>query len=153
MVDQDVKKRLSLEEIKSHEWYKGPTPTIEDISSTFKFRFKIYQSQNHIQNLGASESNIFGDIQIPNDEELQKKISSFKKKGLKLRKYSEFFQYPSTEVLMKTIKKFANIHDMSFESDSEYDSPIHLETADEESKVVMNVNIIKHPNEDIRRIE
>ena len=150
MTNTDPQKRITIVQIKEHGWWNEPSATLEDIQDTFPLRCKISEGLRIKENIKPVGGNLHSHMMVPNDTELQTKLSGFKKKGLKQRKFSEFFSY--TSQLESMISKFASENDLSY-TQEDNESPIQLDSSDDESDLSMKVNIIKSPERKMYRLE
>lgn len=140
--------RLSLEDIKKHEWFNESVSTTEEISYMMRLRHKDSKTSK----FGVSQKSIFNDIDIPNDDDVNLILSKRTCKGLKLKKYSKYFRMITGDVLLSAIISFAESKGISYKTDSVHETVL-LETNNDDVKVSLKANILKNPSSEQRCIE
>lgn len=125
MLAFNPKDRLSLQQIKSHEWYKGPVPTQEEIKSEFTKRLeqmainkKKKKQQTHAKSSTTRPTPVdrkltkFYDVQ-DGDQLLNLVVRFAEDNGIKVEKSKEFFRLnliveemgKETAILVNVLKK------------------------------------------------
>lgn len=144
--------RLSLKDIKAHEWFNKAVPTQEEIIFMMKLRQRKAMD-SATSEFGEIEQNINHDIDIPNDEDLELIKRKRTCKGLKLKKYSKYFKAITGDTLLSAIISFAESQGIFYQKDSILET-VHLETkSTDDEKVSLKANILSNPSSDQKRIE
>lgn len=152
MVNFESDKRLTLDEVKTHEWFKASLSTPDDIRDTFLIRGKIIlEDQSKLQSAYFDEKSHMNGFEIPNDHEVKPK-KSFGKKGLQVKRYTDYIICESGENLLSKLITFANCYGFSYHADEESLS-IQAEANVDEGNISLKANIIKHPTENSWCIE
>lgn len=152
MIGYDVSKRLTIEEIKQHEWFKGPVSSPDDIFETFKARYQVLQERFTDSKDTNNNSWLLNSWEIPNDDDVKPAKLGFAKKGLQMKKYSEYFKYINAESLLAAVVKFAESNDIKCLKDSNL-FWVHLESQSDDATFTIKVNILKNPATNCRWLE
>lgn len=103
--------RPSLAEIKAHEWYNGPVPTIDEVKEEFNRRRMALAQENYqpeSQSPGGSpDPSIFGKgamRSLENDEKLDREMGIY---FPEFKRYTQFFSSAEPEVLLSTLALYA----------------------------------------------
>ena len=134
MVNLDPQDRLTLEEIKSHKWFKGPVPTKSDILADFSKRQKVLKKK-----LKGKEN------------KSPEKQKANKKKKLPT-KYTKFYNVEDAEELIDLVVEFAEEQKIDFEKSKEF-FRVEMSHQSEDSKVNFLVNVLKKPENHKRCLE
>lgn len=129
MLALNPKERLSLDEIKLHEWFNGPVPKKEDIIQTFTKRKEIIdEKEQNKQKLKQSQANSAN--------------SSVQKKN---RKLTQFYEVKDGDELLDILIKFASDRRYKYEKSKEY---FRAQFVAEEMghEVCIQANVLKKPN-------
>jgi len=120
--------RLSLKQVKEHEWYNGPVPTSEEIFNRFTKRSHHMKRKHHL----AKSSNA---RPVPSEKLMTK-----------------FYQVEDGDELLDLAIKFAEYNKYDFEKSKEYfRAKINVDEIGEITKIL--VSILKKPEATERCIE
>lgn len=118
--------RLTLNQIKEHEWLYGPIPTSEEIKVSFEKRHSLMRKQKH---------------------HIAK--SSNSKAAPPERNLTKFFDVSDGDDLLCILIKFAETNGITFEKSKEYfRAELRVEEMGQETCVL--VSVLKKPNSDQR---
>ncbi|CAI2367562.1 unnamed protein product [Moneuplotes crassus] len=140
MVHPDVEERLTLEEIKEHEWFNACTIEGDELIASMKVRSKAALDSTE---LFPNEEFHFHNFIIPNDDIVPPKKS--KKKGLQLKKYSEYFMSETGKTLLSAIISFAEAQGLCYTEDSTH-SAVLLESQTDDENVSIKANVVDNPS-------
>eukprot|EP00345_Euplotes_harpa_P019294 CAMPEP_0168341104 /NCGR_PEP_ID=MMETSP0213-20121227/14461_1 /TAXON_ID=151035 /ORGANISM="Euplotes harpa, Strain FSP1.4" /LENGTH=382 /DNA_ID=CAMNT_0008347469 /DNA_START=143 /DNA_END=1291 /DNA_ORIENTATION=- len=133
MVDPAPSCRPTIADIKQHAWYTGAVPQAEDISDTFALRYQILKTQQ------------------------ERPAKGLAKKGLQVKKYTDYLAFKNCEELMTTIIQFAELNGLEVRKQSQNQlnnevPSIQIE-ATNEVPMLMKINIHQHFTETSFKLE
>lgn len=147
MVNPSVEDRLTIGEIKSHEWYTASTIEKEEMSDCMMFRLK---ARGDTADLSTNKVFPFHHFKIPNDDDIvrPKRLS----KGLKFKKYSGNFMFETGKTLISAIIAFAELQGLCYTEDSAHLGVV-LESQTDDVNLSVKANIVDNPESDSQCIE
>lgn len=139
MIAPNPEDRLTMKEVKNHEWYNGPVAKPEEIIKKFSERkLKLKPSKSN-----GAES--------PQKQKKAKRAKSSKGQK-KAKKYTKFLEVSDGDELVDTVVDFARDQGIGFEKSKDF-FRVEL-TIDEGSiKTGIQVNVLKKPDQDLRCLE
>lgn len=131
MVAYEPEERLTLAEIKDHDWYNGPIATPEEIKRSFTKRSRL------LNRTVESE-----------EEEATRKDS----KNKKSRKFTKFFLVEDGDELVDAVVEIAAAKGYKFKKSEEYFRVI-LKAKEDGMEASVLINVVKKPEEEARCLE
>ena len=153
MLSYNPAERLSLTEIKAHDWFNGTVPSHEEIKEEFDQRNEILTQNNDQQDQPLPNTQIDVSVFQQNTvlrsgEEAKEdvKIPDFERNCAEyipeFKRYTEFFSTSSVDDLFKTVGIYAKENAKSFEfDDEEYSATMKLSS--DTTPVELKVNILQ----------
>lgn len=138
MISVKPSDRLSMKEVKNHEWYKGPVATQQEI-------IKEFTKRKHI--LKNSKKN----EESPEKAKKNKRAKS-SKSNKKPKKYTKFLQVSDGDELVDAVVEFAQDQGVGFEKSKDY-FRVELKIDEGSYQTQIQVNVLKKPEEDMRCLE
>lgn len=151
MLAYNPHERPSLAEIKSHPWFNGPMPSVDDIKDEFEQRKAQLDEMNNQANQPMPSQAV--DPSVFHANTVYKSVGDEEGKVPELvrrageyipevKRVTEFFSTSSPEDLFKTTAAFAkeNAKEFSFD-DEEYCTTLKVKSG--ENEVTLNINILK----------
>jgi serine/threonine protein kinase len=135
-ISPDPKERLTLAQIKEHEWYNGPVATQQDIIKKFserKLKLTPYQSNK-------------------DDTKDTKGRAKSSKANKKSRKYTNFLMVKDGDVLVDAVIEYAKEKDIRFDKSKDY-FRVELSVEGNPTNTRMQVNVLKKPDQEKRCLE
>mmetsp|Transcript_20806 Transcript_20806/g.24041 ORF Transcript_20806/g.24041 Transcript_20806/m.24041 type:complete len:422 (-) Transcript_20806:85-1350(-) len=137
MTRYDSDRRLSLKEVKEHEWFNGPVLSHQEIIELFDVR------KQQIQSKGKEKF----------DEEKESKSKKKKPtKSKKLKKFTKFFVADDGDQLVDAVVDISKKKGFKFVKSEDY-FRVELTVNQDSSKTVLIVNVVKNPEGESRCLE
>ena len=160
MLQYDKFHRPSVAEIKEHPWWKGPVPTAEEIKQEFANRKAELEAQNNeefaVDQTGVIDSEMFNSWENVSrgdgdNENLDFVDREWEVYVPELKRCTQFFSTSNLNDLFNTLGKFATDYAASFKIGEKYNAI--LDVIEEETKLQMEVDILKVPDQEKYCIE
>jgi len=152
MITPDPEDRLTIEEIKQHEWFTACRIEEKDLEASMKLRWKVAVKIWEETDENDTEKSLFHHLKIPNDDEVQVFPQRSLKRGLQMKKYSECFRFITCEDLLSAIISFAKMQGKSYEEDSKM-STIIFESNIDDVNVSIKANVVNNPSTHLQCIQ
>jgi serine/threonine protein kinase len=118
--------RLTMKQIKEHEWFNGPVPSSEDIKAAFEDRLSLMKKQKH-HHAKSTNSKV-----APPE-----------------RRLTKFFDVSDGDDLLNILLKFAEINGIAYDKSKEFfRAELQVEEIGQETSILASV--LKKPNSDQR---
>jgi serine/threonine protein kinase len=151
MVSPNPDERLTLEEVKAHEWFNGPTMTHDEILEEFFLRQSKLIKNRELKSKKQKKEKFDDD-----DEETDATPSGNKHKKKKnkpmYKKYTKFFEVSDGDDLINAIVDVANKKGYGIDKSPDY-FRVTLDAKNDKYEVSMTINVLKSPEEEKRCLE
>lgn len=153
--------RLSIDEIKAHEWYNGPIATTEEVKAAFEFRKKLMmgvienseknpenggpQTADQKSSMSTKESNDVEQTASPGSDSEMKSSDS---EGM----ISSYYLVAHGDVLVDYITWFCSSNRYVYEKSDEF-YRVNLQVGEGDDVTVIEADILKRKRDSARAIE
>ncbi|CAI2367535.1 unnamed protein product [Moneuplotes crassus] len=141
MVHPNVEDRPNLEDIKEHEWFNACMIEKEELIANMKLKSKAACDVSEIL---PSKEFLFQNFKIPNDDDISL-CKRFKKRGMQIKKYSDYFMFETGKVLLSAIISFAELQELCYTKDCNK-STVLLESNTDDVNVSIKANVVDNPS-------
>lgn len=149
MVSPSPHLRLTLQEIKEHEWFNGPVASPEEILKEFR------QRQVKLRKVKEDKAKPKQKIKFDDNDTASSENKSTRKtkksKAIK-RKYTRFFKVEDADELIDAVIDVAQQKGFGFTKSEEF-FRVNLHVAEDQAHVEATINVLKAPDEDMRCLE
>ena len=144
--------RLSIEEIKAHEWYNGPVATSDEIFQAFTKRKEqqILKKIGEMDNSDRKKNVRKKDTRKPDSTGKTRSSEMITTAPVKLK--TKFFEAEHGDILVDKVVQFCERLNYQYEKSTEY-FKVTLFASNAEQNVMIEANICKKKNDNVRRIE
>lgn len=136
MISVKPSDRLTLKEIKSHEWYNGPVASQQHIINKFSERKLLLKPKGS----HGGEST---------EKAKKNKRAKSSKTQKKAKKYTKFLQVSDGDELVDAVVEFAQDQGIGFEKSKDY-FRVELVVDEGSFQTAIQVNVLKKPDQDLR---
>lgn len=142
MISLDPKDRLTLNEIKEHEWYNGPVPTSEQILAEFTKKHKVVKRKLKERENKAPKKKTPAKNAAPVEE---------KKRKIPI-KYTKFYKIADADELIAAVVDCSKHNKIAYHKSKEF-FRVELKIQESESETAILVNVLKKPENEMRCLE
>lgn len=152
MVSPNTDERLTLEEVKAHEWYNGPTMTHDEILQEFNLRQAKLIKNREIKDQKQKKEKF--DADEDEDTDATPSVNKAKKKKNKpmYKKYTKFFNVSDGDDLINAVCDIATKKKYKIDKSKDY-FRVTLDAKNDKFEVSMTINVLKSPEEEKRCLE
>lgn len=150
MVASEPSERLTLEEIKNHEWYNGEVSSALEIKAAFTCRKELRNTKKLLsgENPEIDISDASHAKKAISDQ--QRWMSTDEEESIKLK--TQFYNATHGDVLVNIIAKFWEKYGFQFEKSTEFFKVTFI-AGDENKNAVVEANVWRKKTQNVRRIE
>ena len=154
MVCPDPDLRLTLEEVKNHEWYNGPVASKGQIQQEFLMRqAKLIQTRESKKPKASKKKDKFDETADETDDPDSHANKSRKRKNKPMyKKYTKFFDVADGDQMVNAVVDIAKKKHYKFGKSPDY-FRVEIEAEKDGNRVSMTINVLKAPEEEKRCLE
>jgi serine/threonine protein kinase len=136
MASFDPKDRMTISQIKAHEWYNGPVASHKDTLIEFTKRQKLISKKIK----GKENKNLDNDV----------KTNQEKKKALS--RYTKFYKITDADFMIDTVVECAKLNDVRYSKSKEF-FRAEIKYTELTDEIHAFVNVLKKPESEMRCLE
>lgn len=145
LIHANPDQRMTIPEIRAHEWFNGPVPTPQEIIDEFTQRRSMKDTKMTKEDDTASKTSV-------DEKKTQPKQDTKPQVNKEDKRYTRFFMVSDPEELVNAVVEFAMHREYSFEKSDEY-YRIELHVVEAGESAFLTANVLKKPDDDSRCIQ
>lgn len=152
MVHPNPERRLTLQQIKEHEWFLGPVATHQEILSNFAVRKKVLQKHKEDKKKPKQKEK----FDASNASTSAGKDSNKKRKATRRKqnkKYTRFYAVKNGDDLIDAVIKVSQQQSYKYKKSEDFFRVDITVTDDNDDEADITINVLKAPDEQMRCLE